>query len=316
MEEVNKSKCDISKKLKSEFNLSNLPDELRISTMTINCNLNTLINVPNVSKYIDLSFGNIVCVQDENTVRTLIKLKKKNKKKKKKVGKTGKTGKSEFFNQASLKVEIGDKRRINIKVFKNGALQITGCKSMDDLITGLTVLCKELKKKKAVYNKKDKTITPVPFVEEPDNVNIQSVYNFKIRMINSNFHIGFSIDRDKLYNLLQTSGIKCSYEPCIHACVNIKYNYKNTDTVSVFVFESGAIIITGAKTRSQIVAAYEFITKFLYENYDHILKNNIDELLKQDNIQQMIKDAQQKEISTKEKKSINLCEFRLGDLIN
>ena len=289
MIQVNKTKkCDITKKLNSEFDLNNLPDELRISTMTITCNLNTLINIQNVSKYIDLSFGSIVCVKTDDIVRTLIKLKKKNNKKKRKAN-----SKTNFFNQASLKIDIGDKRRVDTKVFKNGALQMTGCKSIEDLIKVLKILCAELQKSKAIYDRKLEKIVPVPFITNPQSVNIESVYNFKIRMINSGFRIGFLINRESLYGIIKNSGIRCSYEPCIHACVNIKHDYKNKDTVSIFVFESGAIIITGAKTKNHIISAYEFITKFLYENYDSVVKNNIDDFLERDDIKKIIMEAEQ-----------------------
>lgn len=287
-------KCNISKKLNSEFDLTNLPDELRISTMTITCNLNTLINIQNVAKYIDLSFGNIVCVQTDDIVRTLIKLKKRNNKKKKN------NKKKNFYNQASLKIDIGDKRRVDTKVFKNGALQMTGCKSIEDLIKTLNILCSELQKKKAIYDRKLGKIVPIPFVTNPQSVYIEYVYNFKIRMINSNFHIGFLINREKLFEIMKNGGIRCSYEPCIHACVNIKHNYQNKDTISVFVFESGAIIITGAKTKDHIVSAYEFITKFLFENYDLVVKNNIDDFLGREDIRKIIMDAEDLEVSLKE----------------
>lgn len=122
----------------------------------------------------------------------------------------------------------------------------------------------------------------------PENVNVSDIYNFKIRMINSNFHIGFLINRENLYELLSKGGIRCSFEPCIHACVNIKYNYKNKDTISIFVFESGSIVITGAKSKNHIVDAYKFITKVLYENYDNIVKNDIDKFLEKPEIKELI----------------------------
>lgn len=137
----NFSTSDFSKKLNTEFNLDNLPDDLRISTMTITCNLNTLISIENIGKYIDLNFGSIVCIKyGNNKIRTLIKLKKVNKKSKKK--------KKNFYNQASIVVDVKNKKRVNIKVFKNGAIQMTGCKNIENFIDAMTVLCNELTKKK------------------------------------------------------------------------------------------------------------------------------------------------------------------------
>ena len=94
-------------------------------------------------------------------------------------------------------------------------------------------------------------------------------------MINSNFNIGFKVDRDKLYDLIHTKNIaECSYDPIIHACVNIKYEC-DKKTVSIFVFESGSIIITGANNGKHILDAYNFINKLLCNNYKQIYKSNI-----------------------------------------
>lgn len=304
----NFSTSDFSKKLNTEFDLTNLPDDLRISTMTVTCNLNTLITIENIGKYINLSFGNTVCIKyGNNKVRTLIKLKKSNKKTKKK--------QKNFYNQASIIVDVKNKRRVNVKVFKNGAIQMTGCKSVDDFIDAMTILCNELAQKKAVYDKTQNKIIKKEFVTKPENVNVTDIYNFKIRMINSNFHIGFLINREILYELITKLGIRCSFEPCIHACVNIKYNYKNKDTISIFVFESGSIIITGAKTRNHIVEAYKFITKILYENYDSIVKNDIDKFLERPEIKELINQTSNNENQCIETENVKYPEFNFKNVI-
>ena len=304
----NLSTSNFSKKLNAEFNLNNLPDDLRISTMTITCNLNTLISIENIGKYINLCSGNIVCIKyGNNKVRTLIKLKKTNKKSKRK--------QKNFYNQATIIIDVKNKRRVNVKVFKNGAIQMTGCKSIDNFVDAMSTLCNELIKKKAIFDKTEKKIIKKEFVTKPENVNISDIYNFQIRMINSNFHIGFSVNRENLYKLITKAGIRCSFEPCIHACVNIKYNYKNKDTISIFVFESGSIIITGAKTKSHIIDSYKFITKILYENYDSIVKNDIDKFLERPEIKELIKQTSNDENQcVKIEKAIN-HEFKFKDIL-
>lgn len=288
MDKTQNSKNIVSK---IDFSLKNLPDDLRISTMTITCNLDTLIDIQHVGRYIDLVFGSIVCVKyktnnnkmDDNTViRSLIKMKKTREKNKKN------PKRQNFNNQATLIVDIKNKRQINVKIFKNGAIQMTGCKALEDFYNALNVVCHELKKKKAIYDKQSKTIVSKYFITNYDTVETDQVRNFKVVMINSNFKVGFLIDREKLHGLLLKSGVRSILEPNIHACVNIKFNYKNKDTISIFVFESGSIIITGAKTESHIIEAYKFITKVLFENYDTIVKNNIDSFLERDDVKQLI----------------------------
>ena len=110
-------------------------------------------------------------------------------------------------------------------------------------------------------------------------------------MINSNLKIGFRIDRDKFYKILLKQGIECNFEPCAHAGVNVKFNYSNNEKISIFIFESGSIIITGAKTKDHILQSYNFITKKLYENYNNIILNkiNIDTVLNRPDIKELIK---------------------------
>jgi TATA-box binding protein (TBP) (component of TFIID and TFIIIB) len=86
------------------------------------------------------------------------------------------------------------------------------------------------------------------------------------------------IDRDKLYNLLIKKKIKSSYEPCIRACVIIKYtpteNNDEEKEISVFVFQKGNIIITGARTKNHIISASKYINNILLTHHDEISKKD------------------------------------------
>ena len=58
---------------------------------------------------------------------------------------------------------------------------------------------------------------------------------FEIRMINTNFDVGFQINREKLYHLLMGNDeLDVFYDPIIHACVNIKYTIKNIINDTIF----------------------------------------------------------------------------------
>ena len=50
------------------------------------------------------------------------------------------------------------------------------------------------------------------------------IYKFKIAMINSDFDIGFEIDRDRLFKMLLSDKHDCSYDPSRHAGVLIRYS--------------------------------------------------------------------------------------------
>ena len=95
-------------------------------------------------------------------------------------------------------------------------------------------------------------------------------------MINTNFNIGFQINREKLYQLLIENGYDVSFDPIVHACVNIKYTISELNkTVSIFVFESGSITIAGSNSCEQILYTYNFINKFILSNYLKLLSKPI-----------------------------------------
>ena len=166
---------------------------------------------------------------------------------------------------------------INIKVFRNGSLQMTGCKDMDDFYNVTNTLIKVLKRGRK-YKNENKS-THINFVSSPEKMGI---FDVKIRMINSNFRIGYKIDRKKLAKLLKKNHrqntkdkdigyVEFKYEPTSgHSCVNIKYRYDEESKPSIFVFQTGAIIITGAKHLLHVIMAYHFIQKLLKKYYDEI----------------------------------------------
>ena len=266
-------------KIKTFLNLTDLPAELNISTMTVNCEFDSTFVIENIGKYLQLSKNRIVTVHTSDGKRTLIEDKKKAKKKKKERG--------VFCNQASFKVMSKYKtngKPVDVKLFKNGSLTLTGCNGLDTCVEIIEILCDELSKVRAVLDMKSKKIVEKPFANNIKNLNIENMGNFKIRMINTNFDIGFKIDRDSLYQIMLNENIECIYEPCVHACVNIKYYYNGVDKVSIFVFASGKIIITGGKTKDQIYGAFNFINEKLFGNYKEIIKSDLNDLLKSEGL--------------------------------
>ena len=121
----------------------------------------------------------------------------------------------------------------------------------------------------------DGKINEIKFIDDHDKI---TVTDFKIDMINSNYQVNMQIDRDKLFNLLLKKKIKSSYEPCIRACVIIKYTPIKENSaqkeVSIFIFQKGNIIITGARSRSQIISAYDYMNDILLTHTDDIIKKD------------------------------------------
>lgn len=262
------SRNDYREDVIKSLQFKKLPDDLTISTMTIICKLNINFNLENISKYIDLNVNDVITVKWGSltcTNRTLIAKK----------GKKKKRVKRSFYNQTTLIVRTKKTKPINIKLFQNGSLHATGCKDIIELFDTIETLFNKLKITKAIINPQSlNEIIEKPYVSDISLLKLENLYDFQIVMINSNFNIGFKINREKLYDLLINDGYTCTYDPLIHACVNCKFSYSVSQIISIFIFESGSIIITGANRSDQIIASYNFINKFILTNYHYIVNNN------------------------------------------
>lgn len=263
---------DVTKALKIEF--TELPPNVSISTMTVTCKLGVNIYLENFANLVELKDREIMSLKYGNKAEYVksINLAKKSKKTKAKT-------KKNFYNQITMEVISGySEKSINVKLFKNGAVQMTGCKSINDMFSVVELLIVKLKEEKAILVNGE--IIEKNFV---DDVNKMHISNINIAMINSNFRVDYSINREILYNILSENGVTCSYEPCTHACVNIKYRCPIDDKViSIFVFQSGSIIITGANHVNHIVSAHDYIIDVLNKNHEQVVKKKIETILKMD----------------------------------
>lgn len=258
--------------------LDTLPENINISTISATCSLGTNINLGNIYKYVKLDIKKIFTVKYKNKVRSLEPQKKKKKKR------------NCFQNQMTVEIKPDLKKypdsKVSVKIFKNGSIQMSGIKSILAVNNVLNKLLNEIKKE---YGKpEDGKMKIISFVESAQDLNVSK---FKVDMINSGFEIGFEVNRENLYNALLEKKKECKFEPSIHAGVNIKFTPSdsiNGKKVSIFVFESGNIIITGAKTVSNILESYDYITTFMSEHKSSIQKSKICEMLR-DNINDEIK---------------------------
>lgn len=262
--------------------IKDLPSGISISTMCTSCKLNTRLNIPNIEKYLQLNPDDVLTIKvDKERMRTLVAIKNKPKRIKKTEPKMKEkdTSKNHFYNQitAVVRVDEGPAKdlnevpKINMKLFKNGSVQMSGCKSIKNINIALNKLIYKLKEIKAKIE--DGVIVEKTFIEEPNKITVK---DFKIDMINSNYQVNMQIDRAKLYNLLLKKKIKSTYEPCIRACVIIKYvppseNPENKE-VSVFIFQKGNIIITGARSKTHIISSYNYMNDILLTHKDDIIK--------------------------------------------
>ena len=260
--------------------------DLRISTMTTTAHVGTIINLDNIYaqipiiEYWDLTDGVLKMEFKGNTKGTSFKdimLKVKDAKK-------------SFFNQATLVIrnEISplNWKEINVKLFRNGGIQMTGVRSMEMSRNALQWLIRHL----------TETCTAAPvFASTP------VISKEQIQLINTDFSIGAKVRRDVLHRILSdTYKLNSSYESAIYQGVKTKYFYNSRrpagsplgicpcnelckgtgdgmkigdcKKITISPFQTGQIIITGARTMDQINEAYVFIKDIFVRHADEILR--------------------------------------------
>jgi TATA-box binding protein (TBP) (component of TFIID and TFIIIB) len=264
---------------KNYMNFTKLPKDLSISTMSATCKLGCKLNLKNIYDFIDLKESEFIFVRYGKDMRYIKYIKKK-----------CNTSKKMFFNQITLIAEFEPEKMLNIKLFINGSMQITGCKNieqynklMNSLITQLTL------EKATIENGK---IIEKPFVEDRKSLGI---YDFKIDMINSNFSIGRSINLKKYRDvLIDQEGIPARYDPIFHASVSMVHLNNGVKLSSILVFDSGNIIITGVKSIEDLLQSYTYINNILMKYKKQVMKIDLNQI---DNIIEFLKQKSLTDIS-------------------
>jgi len=322
------------------------PTDLRISTHTATCNINTHVNLQIVSKYLEIN-EQIKYVEHGDTIKKGVNKKIQSKK--------AKAKKRVFFNQITIIIEPTKGRLNNIKLFNNGAVSMTGLKQLDEGEKSINILLNNIRDIKGVFyynlnnleldklgsshsngieckfcnktlshnnikrthcnhyicnicNEKEHTECKVCNTKLVETglyfPNLCKVKNYKIVLINSDYYLGFEIKRNVLHDLLVNKyNIFSSYEPCIYPGVNSKYYFNteyldkpyigkcycdiycdgkgnsngngNCKKITVAIFQSGSIIITGARDMEQIKNAHNFINRVINDNYNSIKKDDV-----------------------------------------
>ena len=243
---------------------------LRISTMTQIAEISSKINLNNLYKYLEptdtiryISFGS-----ELNKGEITKKIKKPRKDKEKKF----------FYNQ--ITIHIFFEKIVNVKIFNNGRIQMTGLKSSEQGKEVIKIFLEEVNKLSEEYKKE------IFEVSNPKFTWIKTV------LINSDFDLHYKVDREALHRSIIDEGYYSSFEPCIYPGVNIKYYYnkfkenngicdcekmcngKGKDNtckkITIAVFNSGKIIITGGNSIEHIEIAYNFIYNFIESRKDII----------------------------------------------
>jgi len=170
----------------------------------------------------------------------------------------------------------------NIKVFRNGSIQMTGIRTGEDGELASSLIAKEIERMQVVPDKVEAT-------------------NFTVRMINCDFGVPYKVRRKKLHTILISSTYNnvCSFQPVDYPGVKLQYYWNSDETyagngvckcstqcfgkgtatgegqckkVTVSIFDSGKILITGANSFHQVNSAYRFIRNVIKDNEDAVKK--------------------------------------------
>jgi len=199
--------------------------------------------------------------------------------------------KKRFDNQVTLVYRYREPKlgmvMVNSKVFKNGHVQMTGLKYIDQ---GKDVVDRIISTLRTIHKVNPEVVEDVEKLENVDYV---------IRLINCDFKVGFEIRREKLHTVMtHKHGVMCTFEPCIYPGCKIQYCYntakKNMDgicnckkkcngkgcghgdgsckKITIAVFQSGCVIITGGQSIEQIERAYRFAVDSIFAAVEIIKK--------------------------------------------
>jgi TATA-box binding protein (TBP) (component of TFIID and TFIIIB) len=198
-----------------------------------------------------------------------------------------KVSKNSFFNQSTLvvrkKKEDGSGyKEVNIKLFANGGFQMTGITSENYSKNVLQWLIN-------IMNTMPTKLSEKEF----------SVQKFSVQLLNSDYKMNALVRRDELHRILVNKyKLFSTLETTIYQGINTKYYYNekslrkngicwcdkpcsgqgdgkelgNCKRITIAIFQTGSVIITGARNQEQLDESYEFINK--------ILKNHATETLK------------------------------------
>jgi TATA-box binding protein (TBP) (component of TFIID and TFIIIB) len=293
---------EIKEKTKTEKKFE--PSQIHVSTMTGCAKICDFIDTHNLYKSLDIvecddinnDISDKLCSKKLSNIKypflskiqlsdTEIRPEPVEKKKKKK--KEVKKKRTSFQNQLTVIVKLSSKSSVNIKLFKNGKIQMTGFRSEEQGLNAINGIIHII------------TNNSIDLSDYITDITAIKCDDFRIVMINSDFTLGFKVRREALYEILANNNIFVTYEPDIYPGVNTKFYFNSSNTkngicncknvcngkgsgngdgdckkVTIAIFQSGAIIITGSRSHEQMYNAYDFINKIISNSINIIYKED------------------------------------------
>jgi TATA-box binding protein (TBP) (component of TFIID and TFIIIB) len=238
---------------------------LNISTMTVCFNFNQFINLrllkDNLPESLTVSYkpGS-----------------KKSKVKKKK-------GTDSFYNSFDIKLTFVDRSsepmvfsNVSIFIFPNGKVKAAGVKTVNTIHVMIEELIELVNYVKGTVEKSETLAA--------ENIKIQMICSdFKIKPVKEDPD-GWCLKQEDLKDVLVNSGYSATFSALSrYPGINLKYPsvIEKDKQISLLIFRSGSIIITGAKYAIDIAKAYIFIIEKIISHKDTLFYYDINEEIKQ-----------------------------------
>jgi len=198
-----------------------------------------------------------------------------------------KISKNSFFNQSTLvvrkkKEDNSGFKEVNIKLFANGGFQMTGITSEK-------------------YSRNVLSWVIQIFNNLPNKLSIKdfSIEKFSVQLLNSDYKMNALVRRDELHKIIVNQyKLFSTLETTIYQGINTKYYYNEASEkkngicwcerccggqgngkelgsckrITIAIFQTGSVIITGARNQEQLDESYIFINNIIKTHAHEVLK--------------------------------------------
>ena len=202
----------------------------------------------------------------------------------------------DFYNCTTVNVLISQIKSVNVKIFNNGKLQMTGISKPVDGKRAVDYICNMIN---------DLTDNDINIITNKKKYKVFR-FSYKTVMINTCYELGVCINREVLYNILSNRyNLNTIYDADGYPGVRVEYYYNTLTTntqfegickctakcrgkgvgegdnncrkISIAIFQSGSTIIAGGcNSIDPINKTYEFINDIIKTVLCDIKKNDTD----------------------------------------
>lgn len=225
-----------------------LPAAVTISTMTIYCTFSWGFQHTRIMRDLVLSADDIAGVVSD-TLRIVPEFALTYTKKKCK----------NFQNSVTVLVHVGNSRLVNVKLFSNGTIHITGCRSVADF--------------EALTRKLVARLSADHMIPNGEPLRLSNVIT---AMIKADFKFKFHINLKQMYEVmheLRDVERSVDLDQNRHQSVNIAYLDNGTKVAHLLVFGTGSTIVTGNSMRN-IIRGYNFIVQVVRANQPQLVNKS------------------------------------------